>query len=848
MMQIPDPVHGYIELDGMFADIVNTPEFQRLRSVEQGSFRPVYPGARHDRFAHSLGTYHLAKKFAEPFFRNLANDVGVVLPAQEQEMLTRTFLYAALLHDVGHAPFSHTTEGFFAEKKGNLGLPVIWEKLCDAVNKENSNEGTLFYARNKMCGAPHEVMSATVMVEKWKNFHPHRNTAVPDVDLALAARMVIGFTYSPKDLDTLTDQDVVTLGVRNCLIQMINYSLLDVDRLDYMGRDKLMSGFVNATLDLECLSQSATAVGQPDAWVLWKMGGTPRPTDHKDQVVLKVREKVGATLLKNQEIVLPAATGLVNANGSATVPPQGGRYTILQDVPGLELKEGVSVTLVETGGVALCNQKKMLLPKGTVVEDRQQQGSRWELAADVKVELSADTRVQPNDWVLWKDLMRPCLKDAPTLCVQKKVGATLVKNQKIQLPQDTVLVDANKTSVVLDKDSGFNLCQDIPDLAIKQGEWVALTRTGSVVLRKEIKVRLPKGTEFACADGSGKMFKLARAWFVVLKPGTLMRPDDVVDVKLVKDAVELMPDGTEKAFKSNNRLQLRPTWLVPGYRDAALRVFDLMFQAKLSHDAWVLAAPAGAYDAALLAHCIRQLDGKILDSTAPEKYMKTIFTADALSRDGIVFAGKHYRLLSDVDVAADLKAQTGDPFDELYTRELEKRRIAAWRSYYEYHHIFNCPEMGLSPESVYEFFKPLMEHMDEQKFFIFDEKVYQEVAKSNDAGAIRAAVLLREFLRNAHSERKPDEEYNVVLLDRTSNFTMKLDPADIRIVFADHTRESKKTPLRSGRYNYSTYGEMTGITAEDKRAKPYFYIMRHNGLGRVQLERLRNMLVEELNK
>ena len=81
MMQIPDPVHGYIELDGMFADIVNTPEFQRLRSVEQGSFRPVYPGARHDRFAHSLGTYHLATQFVEHFFENLKKDTGVVLSA-----------------------------------------------------------------------------------------------------------------------------------------------------------------------------------------------------------------------------------------------------------------------------------------------------------------------------------------------------------------------------------------------------------------------------------------------------------------------------------------------------------------------------------------------------------------------------------------------------------------------------------------------------------------------------------------------------------------------------------------------------------------------------------------------
>ena len=87
MMQIPDPIHGYIELNSMFARIVNTPEFQRLRSVEQGSFRPVYPGARHDRFTHSLGTYHLATKFAEHFFVNLKKDTAVAVAEEERKKL-----------------------------------------------------------------------------------------------------------------------------------------------------------------------------------------------------------------------------------------------------------------------------------------------------------------------------------------------------------------------------------------------------------------------------------------------------------------------------------------------------------------------------------------------------------------------------------------------------------------------------------------------------------------------------------------------------------------------------------------------------------------------------------------
>ena len=133
MFQIRDNIHGDISLEGMFAHIVNTPEFQRLRYIEQGDFRPVYPGARHDRFAHSLGTYHLATKFVDSFFRNLSEDLpGVSLNPDEVRRLKTTFCYAALLHDVGHAPFSHTTEGFFEEIPGKKH-PLIWEQLCDQV-------------------------------------------------------------------------------------------------------------------------------------------------------------------------------------------------------------------------------------------------------------------------------------------------------------------------------------------------------------------------------------------------------------------------------------------------------------------------------------------------------------------------------------------------------------------------------------------------------------------------------------------------------------------------------------------------------------------------------------------
>ncbi len=56
-----DPVHGYISVPVKYCeDFIDTPIFQRLRFIEQTSMRPLYPSAHHDRFAHSLGVFHLA--------------------------------------------------------------------------------------------------------------------------------------------------------------------------------------------------------------------------------------------------------------------------------------------------------------------------------------------------------------------------------------------------------------------------------------------------------------------------------------------------------------------------------------------------------------------------------------------------------------------------------------------------------------------------------------------------------------------------------------------------------------------------------------------------------------------
>jgi len=94
---IKDAIFGNIELTPIESKLLDTPEMQRLRYVKQmGLAYLVYPGATHSRFEHSLGTMHITKV--------IAKEMG--LEEEEVEMLA----VAGLLHDIGHGPFSHTSD------------------------------------------------------------------------------------------------------------------------------------------------------------------------------------------------------------------------------------------------------------------------------------------------------------------------------------------------------------------------------------------------------------------------------------------------------------------------------------------------------------------------------------------------------------------------------------------------------------------------------------------------------------------------------------------------------------------------------------------------------------------
>jgi hypothetical protein len=108
MKVIRDPVHGYIELDELSLKLIDTSLMQRLRRIKQlGLSSLVYPGANHTRFEHSLGVMHLATM--------LMNQLDNISDNEKNGLKA-----AALLHDIGHGPYSHVTEGtvkYYTRKK-----------------------------------------------------------------------------------------------------------------------------------------------------------------------------------------------------------------------------------------------------------------------------------------------------------------------------------------------------------------------------------------------------------------------------------------------------------------------------------------------------------------------------------------------------------------------------------------------------------------------------------------------------------------------------------------------------------------------------------------------------------
>jgi hypothetical protein len=145
---LADPIYGYIQftvpVEGQTAertekDLIDTPWLQRLRKIHQlqSSFW-VFPSGEHSRFQHSLGTMHMAGRFADRLYPSLKQVFGRHCPSQSyvSEILRLT----GLLHDVGHGPFSHFFDQNFLEPlyhttHEGIGQRIVVEKLGDIIRE-----------------------------------------------------------------------------------------------------------------------------------------------------------------------------------------------------------------------------------------------------------------------------------------------------------------------------------------------------------------------------------------------------------------------------------------------------------------------------------------------------------------------------------------------------------------------------------------------------------------------------------------------------------------------------------------------------------------------------------------
>jgi HD superfamily phosphohydrolase len=194
---IRDPLWNNITLDDLALRLVDTRAFQRLRYVRQlGLAYLVYPGATHTRFEHALGTWHLAGRTLE-----LLQARGDLKPGQARE--ARIVAVAALLHDIGHYPFSHALEEI---------------------------------------GAPHHE----------------------DVAGALLTRGEIAEVLHDA-IDEEAPAQVVELirGKSTSTLQGLISGSLDLDKIEYLKRDALMCGVTYGEIDVDRLIHSLTLVHDP---------------------------------------------------------------------------------------------------------------------------------------------------------------------------------------------------------------------------------------------------------------------------------------------------------------------------------------------------------------------------------------------------------------------------------------------------------------------------------------------------------------------------------------------------------------------------------------------------------
>lgn len=235
-MELRDVIHGTVEVNAAEALIIDSPFFQRLKNIKQLGFgENSFPGATHNRFIHSIGALHLAGVVFEQAFA----DSDLKKKKNDFERLKQAVKIAALLHDVGHGPLSHTTE--FAmplvERLQLQNIACIPGKPCSFDEPRQANHED-YTSKIILHSSMSEVIAAALAPYGIKPIH--------------VAGIINDSIYCPDDF-----YEVDGVDYRPILHQMIS-SEIDVDRMDYLYRDSFYSGVNYGNFDREWLISNIT--------------------------------------------------------------------------------------------------------------------------------------------------------------------------------------------------------------------------------------------------------------------------------------------------------------------------------------------------------------------------------------------------------------------------------------------------------------------------------------------------------------------------------------------------------------------------------------------------------------
>ena len=219
-MEVRDPVHGSIHLADEEIPIISHPFFQRLRNIKQLGFSEyVFPGATHTRYLHSIGVMDVSSKVFNQLFKETQQ-------SSELLRLKETLRLACLLHDIGHAPLSHSTESVMPD--------VNQLKLPERFKVTESRQAT------------HEDYTIKSIVDSSFTESFKLATDKFGVDPNAVAELVIGKT---------SDSDYFLYNGINYfpLLHQLVSSEMDCDRMDYLLRDSYFCGVSYGNFDLDWL-------------------------------------------------------------------------------------------------------------------------------------------------------------------------------------------------------------------------------------------------------------------------------------------------------------------------------------------------------------------------------------------------------------------------------------------------------------------------------------------------------------------------------------------------------------------------------------------------------------------